>query len=88
LVNPKRDHPDTRRSSLEGTGLTPTIITPMLDATVDWRRGNSLDSQDAATKGVADRRLPKELQPFLDRLTEILEPAKEHIEEDEADGKT
>lgn len=54
LDNPKRDDPDTRRSSLEGTGLTPTIITPMLDATVDWRRGNSLDSQDAATRAVAD----------------------------------
>lgn len=33
------------------------------------------------------RRLPKELQPFLDRLTEILAPAKEHIGGDEADGK-
>lgn len=34
------------------------------------------------------KRLPKELQPFLDRITEILAPAKEYIEGDEANGKT
>jgi len=33
------------------------------------------------------KRLPKELKPFLDRLSEILAPAKEHIEGHEPLGK-
>jgi site-specific recombinase XerD len=37
---------------------------------------------------LSGKRLPKELQPFLDRLEEILGPAREHIEEDEPDRKT
>lgn len=54
LNNPKRDDPDTRRFSFSGTGLTPAQITPMLDATVDWRRGTSLNTQDASTRRVED----------------------------------
>ena len=34
------------------------------------------------------KRLPKELQPFLDRLSDILAPAKEYIQGDEVAKKT
>ena len=54
IDNPKRDNPDTRRVSFAGTGLTPEQFTPMLDATMDCRRGNSLSTQDAATRAVED----------------------------------
>lgn len=54
LDNPRRDEPDTRKASFEGTGLTPAQITTMLDATVDWRRGNSLSTQIVATRIVAN----------------------------------
>lgn len=54
LDNPKRDDPDTRKTSFEGTSLTPKLITPMLDATVDWRHGNSLSTQDAATRAIGE----------------------------------
>jgi len=54
LDNPKRDNPDTRRVSFEGAGLTPAQVIPMLEATVDWRRGKSLDTQNTATSMLAD----------------------------------
>ena len=47
--------------------------------------GLSLLKQQLESSG---KRLPKELQPFLDRLEEILGPAREHIKEDEPGGKT
>ena len=34
------------------------------------------------------KRLPKELQPFLDRLSEILAPAKQHIDGHDPLSKT
>lgn len=53
LDNPKRDNPDTRRVSFEGTRLTPAQVIPLLDATIDWRRGYSWSTQVAAT-GLVD----------------------------------
>lgn len=54
LDNPKRDDPDTRRLSFAGTGLTPAQVILLLDATVDWRRGTRLSTQEAAIKGIVD----------------------------------
>jgi hypothetical protein len=51
--NPKRDDPTISKASFEGTGLTPTQIIPILDATLDWKRGHSASSQNFGRRVMA-----------------------------------